>query len=159
MVARMVGMAVEVIEEGVPDGVPTEKENPNTLNLETPLSSTLHHPSKPSIIPFPSRLRKQKKDDKREKFLSIFKHININLPFLEALNRIPKGAKVLKDLLSNKSKLENAASSVALVKNALADLGASINHMPHALFLKLGILELKPTKMSIQLVDRSISIR
>ncbi|GJW89946.1 hypothetical protein Tco_0167499 [Tanacetum coccineum] len=41
-------------------------------------------------------------------------------------------------------------------KNALADLGASINLMPHSLFLKLGISELKPTKMGIQLADRSI---
>ncbi|GJT78435.1 reverse transcriptase domain-containing protein [Tanacetum coccineum] len=99
-----------------------------------------------------------------------------------------KGAKVLKDLLFNKAKLENAASSITLseecsaaiqknlpqkkgdpgnftlpchigtmpVKNALTDLGASINLMPHSLFLKLGISELKPTKMSIQLADRSI---
>ncbi|GKA77351.1 hypothetical protein Tco_0783812, partial [Tanacetum coccineum] len=57
---------------------------------------------------------KQKKDDKREKFLSIFKHIHINLLLLEALNEMPKGAKVLKDLLSNKAKLESATSSVTL---------------------------------------------
>ncbi|GKF05689.1 putative reverse transcriptase domain-containing protein, partial [Tanacetum coccineum] len=38
------------------------------------------------------------------------------------------------------------------VKNALADLGASINLMPHSLFRRLGISELKPTRMSIQLV-------
>ncbi|GKD11072.1 DNA-directed DNA polymerase [Tanacetum coccineum] len=101
---------------------------------------------------------------------------------------MPKGAKVLKDLLSHKEKLENAASSVKLseecsaimqrslpqkegdpcsftlpcligplaVKNALADLGASINLMPHFLFRRLGIYKLKPTKMSIQLADRSI---
>ncbi|GKE35167.1 hypothetical protein Tco_1454489 [Tanacetum coccineum] len=149
------------------EGVPTEKENPNTLNLETPLSSLLHHPSKSSIVPFPSRLKKQKKD------LRI---------------KCQKGAKVLKDLLSNKSKLENAASSVTLskecsaaiqknlpqrkedpgsfilpcligtmpLKNALADLRASTNLMPHSLFLKLGISEQKPTKISIQLADRSI---
>ncbi|GKE90612.1 hypothetical protein Tco_1571707 [Tanacetum coccineum] len=42
------------------------------------------------------------------------------------------------------------------VKNALAILGASINLMPHSLFLKLGISELKPTKMSIQLAGMSI---
>ncbi|GJQ90473.1 reverse transcriptase domain-containing protein [Tanacetum coccineum] len=42
------------------------------------------------------------------------------------------------------------------VKNAFADLGASINLMPHSLFLKLGISKLKPTNMSIQLADRSI---
>ncbi|GJR80659.1 ribonuclease H-like domain-containing protein [Tanacetum coccineum] len=43
-------------EAVVKEGIPTEKENPNTPNLETPLSSTLHHPSKSSNIPFPSRL-------------------------------------------------------------------------------------------------------
>ncbi|GJU99755.1 DNA-directed DNA polymerase [Tanacetum coccineum] len=42
------------------------------------------------------------------------------------------------------------------VENALADLGASINLMPHSLFLKLGIFELKLTRMSILLADRSI---
>ncbi|GJZ83145.1 reverse transcriptase domain-containing protein [Tanacetum coccineum] len=42
------------------------------------------------------------------------------------------------------------------VKNALADLGASINLMPHSLFRQLGISKLKPTRMSIQLADRSI---
>ncbi|GKC61728.1 hypothetical protein Tco_1089326 [Tanacetum coccineum] len=41
-------------------------------------------------------------------------------------------------------------------KNALADLGASINLMLHSLFLRLDISELKPTRMSIQLVDRSV---
>nr|GEX34570.1 hypothetical protein [Tanacetum cinerariifolium] len=34
------------------EGVPTKKENPNTPNPETPLSSTLHHPSKSSNVPF-----------------------------------------------------------------------------------------------------------
>ncbi|GJS63682.1 reverse transcriptase domain-containing protein [Tanacetum coccineum] len=33
------------------------------------------------------------------------------------------------------------------VKNALADLGARINLMPHSLFQRLGISKLKPTKM------------
>ncbi|GJW09463.1 hypothetical protein Tco_1575290 [Tanacetum coccineum] len=161
--------------------VPTEKENPNISNPKIPLSSTLYHPSKSSSVPFLSRLRKQKKDDEREKFLSIFKHIHINLSFLEALNQIPKGDKVPKDLLSNKAKLESVASSVTLsekcsvsiqknlpqkkgdsrsftlpclignlsIENALADLGGGINLKPHSLFLKLGISEKKPTRMSI----------
>ena len=46
--------------------------------------------------------------------MSIFKQIYINLPFLEAMIHMPKGAKVLKDLLSHKEKLEKAASSVKL---------------------------------------------
>ncbi|GKA51192.1 reverse transcriptase domain-containing protein [Tanacetum coccineum] len=135
-----------------------------------------------------TRLKKHRKDDEDENLLSIFKQIHINLPFLEAMIHMPKGAKVLKDLLSHKEKLKKAASSVKLseecsaiiqknlpqkegdpciftlpyligplaVKNALADLGASINLMPHSLFQRLGISKLKPTKMSIQLADRSI---
>ncbi|GKE40884.1 hypothetical protein Tco_1464289, partial [Tanacetum coccineum] len=117
------------------------------------------------------KLKKQKKDDEDERLLSIFKQIHINMPFVEAMIHMPKGAKVLKDLLSHKEKLEKAASLVKLseecsaiiqrslpqkegdlrsftlpcligplaVKNALADLGASINLMPHSLFQRLGI--------------------
>ncbi|GJT58182.1 zf-CCHC domain-containing protein [Tanacetum coccineum] len=69
---------------------------------------------------------------------------------------MPKGAKVLKDLLSHKEKLKKAALRPLAVKNALADLGASINLMPHSLFRRLGTSKLKPTKMNIQLADRSI---
>ncbi|GKD15143.1 DNA-directed DNA polymerase [Tanacetum coccineum] len=101
---------------------------------------------------------------------------------------MPKRAKVLKDLLSHKEKLEKVASLVKLseecsgviqrslpqkegdprsftlpcligplaVKNALDDLGASINLMTHSLFRRLGISKLKPTRMSIKLTDRSI---
>ncbi|GJW39141.1 reverse transcriptase domain-containing protein [Tanacetum coccineum] len=99
---------------------------------------------------------------------------------------MPRGAKVLKDLLYHKEKLEKAAFSVKLseecsaiiqrslpqkegdtgsftlpcligpmtVKNALADLGSSINLMSHSFFRRLGISKLK--RMSIQLADPSI---
>ncbi|GKD77822.1 DNA-directed DNA polymerase [Tanacetum coccineum] len=139
-------------------------------------------------VPFPSQLKKQKKDDDAKRFLSIFKQIHINLPFLEAMIHMPKGSKVLKDQLSHKEKLKKTASSVKLseecsgviqrslpqkegdsrsftlpcligplaVKNALADLRASINITPYSLFLRIGISELKPTRMSIQLADRSV---
>ena len=42
------------------------------------------------------------------------------------------------------------------VEKALADLEASINFIPYKLSKKLGLGEPKPTKMSIQLVDRSV---
>ncbi|GJT37743.1 aldehyde dehydrogenase family 3 member F1-like protein [Tanacetum coccineum] len=101
----------ETTDEGE---VPSEKENPNTLNYDHPQSSTLYHPSKSFSFPYPSRLKKKKKDDEDEKFLSISRHIHINLPFLEALLHMPKEAKVLNDLLSHNAKLENSASSVKL---------------------------------------------
>ncbi|XP_063948095.1 uncharacterized protein LOC135152190 [Daucus carota subsp. sativus] len=39
----------------------------------------------------------------------------------------------------------------------LCDLGASINLMPLSVFMQLGLPELKPTNMSLQLADRSIT--
>ena len=40
---------------------------------------------------------------------------------------------------------------------ALADLGASINLMPHSVWKKLSLPELTPTCMTLELADRSIS--
>ncbi|KAK5785234.1 hypothetical protein PVK06_039799 [Gossypium arboreum] len=42
------------------------------------------------------------------------------------------------------------------VNHALADLGASINVMPYKMFKKLGLGKPKQTRMSIQLVDKTI---
>ena len=42
------------------------------------------------------------------------------------------------------------------VGKALLDLGASINLMPLSMLQRIGDLEIKPTRMSLQLVDRTI---
>ncbi|KAK5802682.1 hypothetical protein PVK06_030296 [Gossypium arboreum] len=42
------------------------------------------------------------------------------------------------------------------VEKALADFGARINLMPYKMFKQLGLEEPKPTRMSIQLADRSV---
>lgn len=42
------------------------------------------------------------------------------------------------------------------LKRALCDLGASINLMPLSIFKKLGLVEVKPTTVTLQLADRSI---
>ncbi|GJZ62590.1 hypothetical protein Tco_0618727 [Tanacetum coccineum] len=86
------------------------------MDEEGAQSSVFYQPFKSSNLPFPSRVKKQKKDDEDERLLSIFKQIHINLPFLEAMIHMAKGAKVLKDLLSHKEKLKKAASSVKLTK-------------------------------------------
>ncbi|GJR27173.1 reverse transcriptase domain-containing protein [Tanacetum coccineum] len=101
-----------------------------------------------------ARIKEAKKDDENEWLLSIFKQIHINMPFLEAMIHMPKGAKV-KEGDPGSFTLPCLIELLA-VKNALANLGASINLMPHSLFRRLGISKLKPTKMSIQLADRSI---
>ncbi|GKB09892.1 hypothetical protein Tco_0843815, partial [Tanacetum coccineum] len=52
--------------------------------------------------------------------------IHINLPFLEAMIHMTKGAMVLKYLLSHKEKLEKAASSVKLSKECSAVIQRSL---------------------------------
>ncbi|XP_021971755.1 uncharacterized protein LOC110866917 [Helianthus annuus] len=58
-----------------------------------------------AYVPFPSRLKNQKYSREHGQFLDIFKQLKINLPFIEALQSMPKYAKFLKDLLRNKEKL------------------------------------------------------
>nr|GEW34764.1 hypothetical protein [Tanacetum cinerariifolium] len=42
------------------------------------------------------------------------------------------------------------------INNALADLGASISVMPYMIYEKLGLGEPKPTRMGLEIADRSI---
>ncbi|XP_027351168.1 uncharacterized protein LOC113862277 [Abrus precatorius] len=138
-------------------------------------------------LPYPARLKKDKDDEQFGKFLSLFRQLHINLPFVDALAQMPKYAKFLKNLLSNKKKLEELATVTLIeecsailqnkipeklknlgsftlpcligrliVDRALADLGASINLMSYSVFKKLGLGEPRPTRMSIQLADRSV---
>ncbi|XP_071694589.1 uncharacterized protein [Rutidosis leptorrhynchoides] len=43
----------------------------------------------------------------------------------------------------------------SVMYDALADLGASINLIPHSFYLKLNLGDLKPTRMCIELADRT----
>ena len=57
-------------------------------------------------IPYPGRLKMEKEDVSHHKFLSMLRQLHINIPFVEALSTMPKYAKFLKDMLTNKTKLE-----------------------------------------------------
>ncbi|GJS59500.1 reverse transcriptase domain-containing protein [Tanacetum coccineum] len=60
-------------------------------------------------IPYPLRLNKEKLQDKSDiqihSFLQMFKKLHFNISFPEALAYMPKYAKMVKDLLTNKEKL------------------------------------------------------
>ncbi|XP_022019690.1 uncharacterized protein LOC110919739 [Helianthus annuus] len=70
-------------------------------------------------VPYPSRLKKQKNDEQHGKFLEMFKQLHINIPFVEALAQMPKYARFLKDILTNKQKLESL-SCVLMNENCSA---------------------------------------
>nr|GEW26543.1 reverse transcriptase domain-containing protein [Tanacetum cinerariifolium] len=66
-------------------------------------------------IPYPSRMLKQKQQEKYEvqihKFWQMFKQLHINITLADALILMPKYQKMLKALLSNKEKLQELANT------------------------------------------------
>ena len=86
------------------------------------------------LVPFPQELQKEKKEEKFSKFLEIFKKIEINIPFAEAINQIPNYVKFLKEILSKKKKIAEegvvnltATCSTVIQRSLLAkmkDLGS-----------------------------------
>ena len=57
-------------------------------------------------IPYPQRLQKKGIDDQFKKFVDIFKKTHINIPFAEALEKIPNYVKSMKEILSKKKKID-----------------------------------------------------
>jgi hypothetical protein len=45
---------------------------------------------------------------------------------------------------------------VSQIERALLDLGVSANLLPYSVYLQLGLGELKPRSMTLQLADRSV---
>ncbi|XP_019175842.1 PREDICTED: uncharacterized protein LOC109171164 [Ipomoea nil] len=144
----------EIMKENEPTRVEKEsdkeeeqvpKENSSDQNL---ISSTV----KPYVppIPYPQRLQKRNQDNNFKRFLEVFKKLQINIPFAEALANMPSYVKYIKEIVSNKRKLEEFAT-VHLNEECV-----SINLMPLTLFKKLEIAEMKSTTISLQLVDRSV---
>ncbi|GJS85174.1 reverse transcriptase domain-containing protein [Tanacetum coccineum] len=87
-----------------------------------------------------------------EKISTKNEQLSINIPFIEALEQMPKYAKFMKDLLTQRGRGQSGTNK------ALADLGASISLMPYSMFLRLNLGELKPTRMCIKLANKSTKI-
>ncbi|GKB02535.1 hypothetical protein Tco_0830624 [Tanacetum coccineum] len=82
------------------------------------------NPHQPLIL-CPSRLNKEKLQDKYDiqihKCLQMFKKLHFNISLADALALMPKYAKMLKDILSDKEKLLGLANT-PLIENCLAVL-------------------------------------
>jgi hypothetical protein len=133
------------------------------------------------LLPFPRRIKKPTVDEQFGKFVEVIKKLNVNIPFLEAM-QVPTYTKYLKDILNNKIplptmdmvKLTEECSAAILKKkglgfpmiscsisskhfeNVLCDLGASVSVMPKVVFDKLNYTSLSHTTMCLQLADQSV---
>ncbi|GJT91016.1 reverse transcriptase domain-containing protein [Tanacetum coccineum] len=97
---------------------PQLKTQPTKPLKETPLPK----PYKPKI-PYPQRLRKEKMEAQYEKFLDMIRAVRINVPLIDILVGMHNYGKFLKELISNKHKIEQISvaflsdESSAMIQN------------------------------------------
>ena len=65
---------------------------------------------------FPQRFQKTKLDEHFAQFLNMFKKFEINIPFADVLVQMPNYVKFMKEIMSNKKRLE-AYGTINLTKN------------------------------------------
>ncbi|XP_027124267.1 uncharacterized protein [Coffea arabica] len=95
-----------------------------------------------------SKLTKAKKEESEKEILDTFRKVEINIPLLEAIRQLPKYAKLLKGLCTNRNKL-NLQDKVRVGENMSAVL-------QRKLLQKCKDPEpLKEIRVVIQLADRS----
>ncbi|KAL2922221.1 Tumor protein p63-regulated gene 1 protein [Bienertia sinuspersici] len=140
-------------------------------------------------LPYLARFEIAKLDDQFAKFLEVLKKLCVNIPFTEALKKMPTYAKFLKDIKTKRRELASVErinlteSCSAIIKNklptklkdpgsisipcaigdfmidkALCVLGDMVSLMPQSICQRLNLGELKPTRISLQLADRSVKL-
>ena len=103
-----------------PESLQTEQEQFNEANPEpVTRKEPSFEPERPTP-PFPQRRRKEKEDAYERKFLENLKQLQLSIPFMEALVQMPKYAKYLKSLLTNKTKLEEACTVIMRERSSAA---------------------------------------
>ncbi|KAL4306620.1 hypothetical protein AHAS_Ahas16G0196500 [Arachis hypogaea] len=181
----------KVVEEASPSQSNHEKEavkEPENKKEQTHVPSSSKPVQKPYVpqAPYLQRLRKDGKDSQFSRFLEIFKKLQINIPFAEALEQMPLYAKFLKELMTRKRNWSEKETIVLTeecsaiiqkmlpqkmkdpgsfqipyiigdinIEKALCDLGARFNLMSLAMMRRMKIEEAKPTRMALQLDDRT----
>nr|GEV93326.1 reverse transcriptase domain-containing protein [Tanacetum cinerariifolium] len=165
----------KVVEQETEETADKEQSNfqGSYAHIQPPII-LISEPDVPKTLPspnlaYPLRLNDQKLRENAtnqiEKFFQIFQDLHFELDTLFKLAKIPLNenfsAMLLKKLLEkfgDPGKFLIPCDFPRMdVCHALADLGASINLMPLSIWKKLSLSELTPTRMTLELVDRSIT--
>ncbi|GJY65821.1 hypothetical protein Tco_0468059 [Tanacetum coccineum] len=86
------------------DGRTNDKDEVSQLVVQKRMMESYVPP-----ILFPGRLKKEKEKEQFRKFFKNLQQLSIDNLFVEALEKIPKYAKFMKDLLMNKAKFKEAS--------------------------------------------------
>ncbi|XP_070040681.1 uncharacterized protein [Nicotiana tomentosiformis] len=133
--------------------------------------------------PYPQRLAKQNVENQFKKIIQ--NSLSINVPLVEALEKLPGYAKFMKDLVTKKQSMNFETNKVtyevsAIIYStahtfedpraftisctigstefakAICDLGASMNLIPYSVFENLEIGQPRPTSIRLQMSDRTM---
>nr|GEU79276.1 hypothetical protein [Tanacetum cinerariifolium] len=139
----------------VPHPLVQKSKPPSQINFVVHQRDLLH-----TNIPYPSRMHKQKQQEKDKKML---KALLSNKEKLLELENTPLNEncssvilKKLPEKLGDPRKFLLLCGFSELKCKDLADLGASINLMPLSVWKKLGLLELISTRMTLELANQAI---
>ncbi|XP_025670193.1 uncharacterized protein [Arachis hypogaea] len=178
-------------EEEVVVEVQYEEDEGDTRQEEEEVS--LKEPKRKAIvdesipIPFPSMVKKAKKTPEFVlNMLQVFKKVEVTIPLLDAIQQIPKYAKILKDLCTYKDRtgeletLSLGSSISSLMKSipekcsdpgpclvscwiggvtfydCMCDLGAYVSIMTLSIFARLNLAPLKRSAAKFVLADKSV---
>ncbi|XP_062075055.1 uncharacterized protein LOC133779070 [Humulus lupulus] len=128
---------------------------------------------KPTFVPPPhflSRLKKTKKEEVDKEILDTFRKVEVVILLLDAIKKVPRYAKSLKELCTNSVILQKklppkckdpstfiipCTTGNKRIEHCMLDLGASINVMPFSIYDSLSLGPLEETGVIIQLTHRS----
>ncbi|KAA0035536.1 retrotransposon gag protein [Cucumis melo var. makuwa] len=103
--------------ESKEEKVETNPSPSNSKNDKSPLNDFTPYIPKPH---FPSRLAPKKKETpKEEELLEMFRKVQINLPLLDAIQQVPRYAKFLKELCTNKRKIKRKTNVLKKKRQAI----------------------------------------
>lgn len=139
-------------------------------------------------LPYPHAPTKKDKERQYARFLDIFKRLQINIHFAEALEQMSTYTKFTKEILTKKRRITDEetihldASCSAIIQRTLPqkekdpgrvtlpvtignmnvgktliDLGFNINLIPLSVIQRIGDLDMKTTRMTLLLADKSVT--
>ncbi|XP_073317249.1 uncharacterized protein [Primulina huaijiensis] len=118
-----------------------------------------------SLLPYPERFLQLKAKFQKKKGLENLKNLHSNIQSAEQEEVAFTGGNDKGRQGNLPQKLQDPEEFVVpceiggqLVDKAICDSGASVNIMPSSLYEKLGLIKIKPTKLSFQLADKSVKV-
>ncbi|GJX76627.1 reverse transcriptase domain-containing protein [Tanacetum coccineum] len=146
-------------EESIFMEIPKPKAK-KTVNVEIQDLNSPRPNSYQSKLPYPERMKVRENDKpsaQHSRFLKMFKQLRLEIGLKDALVEMPKFNKWFPRCSRSAEILIHVLYKKLNRTSALANSGASINLLPHSIYKKLGLEALTPTRMTLELANRSIT--